>query len=71
MEKLVEAAERVGVLYERGEDHRGVAERILSVWKRNGDIHDPEKYRGITLPSHVLNVLERILDRRLRSIVEC
>ena len=35
---------------------------IFPVWKRKRDVHDPEKYRGITLLSHVLKVLETILD---------
>ena len=44
---------------------------IVHVWKRKGDVHDPKTYRGITLLSHVLKVLERILDGRIRRIVEC
>ena len=44
---------------------------IFPVWKRKEDVHDPEKYRGITLLSHVLKVLETILDGRLRRIVKC
>ena len=35
-----------------------------------GNVHDPGKYRGISLLSHVLKVLERILDGRIRMIVE-
>ena len=35
---------------------------IVPVWKRKGDVHDPGKYRGITLLSHVLKVLQRILE---------
>ena len=41
---------------------------IVPVWKRKGD---PGKYQGITLLSHVLKVLERILDGTIRRIVEC
>ena len=44
---------------------------IVTVWKRKGAVHDPGKYRGITLLSHVLKMLERILDGRIRRIVEC
>ena len=44
---------------------------IVPVWKRKEDVHDPGKYRGIMLLSHVLKVLERILDGRIRRIVEC
>ncbi len=30
------------------------------------DVHDPGKYRGITLLSQVLKLLERVLDARIR-----
>ena len=43
---------------------------ILPIWKRKGDVQDPNKYRGITLLSHVMKLLERILDSRLRVTVE-
>ena len=33
-------------------------------------MHDPRTYRYITLPSHMLKLLERILDDRIRAIVE-
>ena len=44
---------------------------IIPVWKRKEHFHDPGKYRGITLLSHVLKVLQIILDGRMRRIVEC
>ena len=44
---------------------------IVPVWKRKGNVHDPGKYRGITLLSYVLKVLERIMNGRIRRIVEC
>ena len=34
-------------------------------------VHDLGKYPGIMLPSHVLKMLEGILDGRIRRIVEC
>ena len=43
---------------------------IVPIWKRKGDVHDPGKYRGITLLSQVLKLLERILDARIRRRVE-
>ena len=39
---------------------------IVPIWKRTGDVHNPGKYRGITLLSQVLNLLERVLDARIR-----
>ena len=44
---------------------------IVPIWKRKGDVHDPGKYRGITLLSQVLKMLERVLDARIRRRVEC
>ena len=44
---------------------------IVPIWKRKGDVHDPGKYRGITLLSHVLELRERVLDARIRRRVEC
>ena len=35
---------------------------IVPIWKRKGDVHDPGKYRGITLLSIVLKLMERVLD---------
>ena len=43
---------------------------IVPIWKRKGDVHDPGKYRGITLLMQVLKLLERVLDARIRSRVE-
>ena len=31
-----------------------------------GDVYDPGKYRGITLLSHVLEILVKILDGRIK-----
>ena len=42
----------------------------MPIWKRKGDEHDPGKYRGITLLSQVLKLLEGVLDARIRRIVE-
>ena len=32
----------------------------VPIWKRKGDVHDPGKYRGITLLSKVLELLKRV-----------
>ena len=44
---------------------------ILPMWKRKRDLHDPGKYRGITLFSQVLKRLEMVLDARIRRRVDC
>ena len=44
---------------------------IIPIWKMKGDVHDLGKYRGITLLSQVLKLLERVLDRRIRKKIEC
>ena len=46
---------------------RGV---IVLIWKGKGDIHDPGRYRGITLLSQALKLIEGILDARVRHIME-
>ena len=43
---------------------------IVPIWKRKGDAQDPGKYRGITLLSHIMILLETILDKWLRERVE-
>ena len=44
---------------------------MVPIWKRKGDVHDPGKYRGITLRNQVLKLVERVLDARIRRRVEC
>ena len=43
---------------------------IVPIWNRTVDVHDPGKYSGITLLSQVLKLLERLLDARIRRIIE-
>jgi len=43
---------------------------IVPIWKKKGDVQDSEKYRGITLLIHIMKLLERILDVRIRKKVE-
>ena len=43
---------------------------IVPIWKRKGDVHDQGNYRDITLLSHVLKLIERVLDARIRRRVE-
>ena len=42
---------------------------IVPIWKK-GDVQNPGKYRGITLLSHTMKLLERILDVRIRKKIE-
>ena len=43
---------------------------IVPICQRKGGVHDPGKYRGTTLLSHVLKLLGRVLDARIRRRVE-
>ena len=43
---------------------------IISICKQKGDIMNWENYHGIKLTEHGLNILERIIDKRLREIVD-
>ena len=42
----------------------------MPIWNGKGDIHDPGRYRGITLRSQALKCMERIQDARVRHTVE-
>ena len=42
----------------------------MPIWKGKGDVQDAGKYRGHLLRSHVMKVLERILDGTIRKSVE-
>ena len=44
---------------------------IVPTWKRKGDVHDPGKYKGITLLSQVLKLLEGVLDAMIMRRVAC
>ena len=43
---------------------------IVSMWKKKGDVQAPRKYRGITLVSHTMKLLKRILDGRIRKRID-
>jgi len=43
---------------------------IVPIFKGKGDIQDCSNYRGIKLMSHTMKLWERILERRLRQMVE-
>ena len=43
---------------------------IVPTWKKKGDVQDAGKYRSITLLSHIMKLLERILDVRIQKRVE-
>ena len=43
---------------------------IVPIWKSKWGVHDPGKYRSITLHSQVLKLLERVLDARIMRRVE-
>ena len=40
------------------------------MWKKKGDLQAPRKCRGITLVSHTMKLLKRILDGRIRKRIE-
>ena len=43
---------------------------IVPIWKKKWDVHEPGKYRGITLLSQVLKLPERVLDAMIRRRLE-
>ena len=42
---------------------------LVPIFKKKGDIQECKNYRGIKLMSHMMKLLERIIDRRLREEV--
>ena len=40
---------------------------IVPIFKEKGDIQECGNYRGIKLMSHIMNVCEKVIDRRLRE----
>ena len=44
---------------------------LILICKMEGDVHDPGKYRGITILSQVMKLLERVLDGQIRKTIEC
>ena len=42
----------------------------MPIWKGKGDIRDSGRNSGITLLSQALKLMERLLDARVRHIVE-
>ena len=43
---------------------------MIPIYKNKGDIQDCGNYRGIKLTSHTMKIWERIIDRRLREVVQ-
>ncbi|EYC46334.1 hypothetical protein Y032_0401g787 [Ancylostoma ceylanicum] len=43
---------------------------IVPIFKRKGDVMDCANYRGIKLIAHTMKIYERLLDMRLRDMVE-
>ena len=43
---------------------------LTPIYKGKGDILDCSNYRGIKLLSHTFKIFERIIDKRLRAIIE-
>ena len=43
---------------------------IVPIYKQKGDPLDCGNYRGIKLLEHMLRVMERVLDQRLRELIE-
>ena len=46
------------------------ASTLIPIFKNKGDIRDCGKYRGIKLTSHTLKMWERIINQKLRNVVE-
>ena len=60
--ELIWREERMPEEWERSE--------IVPIYKQKGDPLECGNYRGIKLLEHLLKILERVLDQRLRTLVE-
>ena len=45
------------------------ASTLVPIYKNKGDVQDCGNYRGIKLTSHTLKIWERIIDKRIRKVV--
>ena len=43
---------------------------LVSIFKGKGDPLNPNSYRGIKLLEHAFKLYEKVLDRRLREVVD-
>ena len=43
---------------------------MVPIYKQKGDVLECKNYRGIKLLEHVLNIFERILEKRLRKYIK-
>ena len=43
---------------------------VVPIFKGKGDIQDCSSYRGIKLMSHAMKLWEKVLEKRLRQMVE-
>ena len=72
---MLAVAEQLGIWLKNNSEHLRERERggrkglIMRVWNRKGDVHDPGKCRGITLLNHMLKLLKRILDGKIRAVM--
>ena len=42
---------------------------MIPISKNKGDLHSNSNHRGITLNSHTMKLRERVVERRLRSVL--
>ena len=63
------------VLCQRVLDGRGMPEEwawsvVIPIFKGKGDVKGCGAYRGVKLLKHAMKIVERVLERRIRKIVE-
>ena len=59
---------KIWITQETPEDWRNAI--IVPIWKKKGSKRDCTKYRGISLLSHTGKIFSKILEKRLRYLIE-
>ena len=58
------------ILFKDKLPEEGILSSLVPIFKGKGDLLNPNSYRGIKLFEHVFKLYEKVLDKRLREVVE-
>ena len=78
--KMIVASGKIRVkvmieLFQHVLDGRGMSDEwktsvIVPIFKGKGDVMSCGSYRGVKLLEHVMNIIERVLERRIRTLIK-
>ena len=67
VEVMIKLCQRV--LHDRGMPDEWKTSVIVSIFKRRGDVMSGGSYRGEKLLEHAMKIVQRILERRIRLLM--